>query len=353
MFKNIDEFRQFNSALILRCTLLIYSILSIAYVIEFFKGNLSFLYVAVFCTIIWGSYFLDRLTSIMSKYRESTPVITVLGFLAIYSYCMYTKFSSQTWAYIFPFSVLILFYFKHVWLIALSYAYMVALNIVDLIVHFEEFTGTPLALTETKQRLSCVILGTLFLSVMCSLLRRYETVVTDLYKEAAIDALTGLKNKDFVDEKVTQMINMNKQVPYTMVMLNVDKFSHINEMYGHSYGDILLAKVGNIVLEETKNYGNKMLNASRIYGDKFIIIFVNKNYDEVKDCYRAIRSRLNALILSRGSKEIIVHATISITDTRFCEHTYEELYKRAKFLQDRARLKGENNLIEDSVEFME
>lgn len=62
MFKNIDEFKKLNSKLVLRCIFIIYSVLTVAYIIELLKGNRDIGYVLFFCILLWGFYSLEYMS---------------------------------------------------------------------------------------------------------------------------------------------------------------------------------------------------------------------------------------------------------------------------------------------------
>lgn len=348
MFKNIDEFREFNSKLILRCILVIYGVLTVAYIIEFIKHNRSLEYTIVFCTVLWSSYILDRITLLSNRFLKFTPYVATWGYLVFYAFCMFTTVSSHTWIYVFPFAVLVPLMFRNTGLIIFAYIMFLAINIADLIRNFEAYTQTGTSIVELEQRFACIVLVLAFLLVLSSLLKRYEDLVTFIYKEASIDQISGLKTSDYVKEKVMPMIDHNTNITYSMVLINIDRFYKFNNIYGHAYGDKVLNKIGEIISKELNSI-KANVTACRLHGDKFLLIFTNRTFDEVSEYYNAIKSRLNALIIKKGSKELMVETTISVTDTRLCEHTYEGMYNRLRFLQDVARTQGKNMLIEDSI----
>lgn len=346
MFKNIDEFKHLNTILVLRCVAIIYTVLTVAYAIEYFKGNRTLTYVVIFIAMLWISYGVARFCYTIPKFSNFLPYIICLGYIIFYLFCMTTTIVGETWIYAFPFSCVLPFFFTNIGLVVFTYSIFILINIVDVLLNSDIYLSTTANITELEQRFACLLLVFSFLIVICYLLRRYEQVVTMVYKEGAIDPISGLHSKDYVIKKLEPMINDNKNLSYTLVFINIDRFSAINAGYGHSYGDTVLELVGSTINEELEPIRSNSFS-SRIYGDKFLIIFSNRTYEEVREYYKIIKQHLDNLVVKKNNQELFIRTTVCVTDTRFCEHTYNALYKRVRYLQDLARSKGDNNLLED------
>ena len=77
------------------------------------------------------------------------------------------------------------------------------------------------------------------------------------------DALTHLMNRRYYESRI-----MHLREACAILYFDVDDFKHVNDTYGHPYGDFVLAEVGR-VLEQT--YGKKGF-CYRIGGDEFSVI---------------------------------------------------------------------------------
>lgn len=84
------------------------------------------------------------------------------------------------------------------------------------------------------------------------------------------DTLSGLKNR-------TALLNdlENETAEVILVLLNIDRFSNINDYFGYEIGDQLLKAFSNR-LSETVDHDHLY----RISGDEFAIICVNRNFDD-------------------------------------------------------------------------
>ena len=81
------------------------------------------------------------------------------------------------------------------------------------------------------------------------ILARCERII-ELYKNKSIirsaekDELTGLYSKDFFFEYIRQIESREEQKPMDAVVVNIEHFHMINEMYGRDVGDEILKLVG-------------------------------------------------------------------------------------------------------------
>jgi diguanylate cyclase (GGDEF)-like protein len=84
------------------------------------------------------------------------------------------------------------------------------------------------------------------------------------------DTLTGLLDRRFFDEALLEEFKRAKDAngPFSVILLDLDKFKSINDTYGHIEGDTLLTRVG-LVLQRTNPPRHTL---SRFGGDEFAVI---------------------------------------------------------------------------------
>ncbi len=70
-----------------------------------------------------------------------------------------------------------------------------------------------------------------------------------LQHEATTDALTGLANRASFDRFIAAHFAkaMQENKPLAMLMIDVDKFKHVNDQYGHQIGDQVLRVLGRVL----------------------------------------------------------------------------------------------------------
>lgn len=74
-------------------------------------------------------------------------------------------------------------------------------------------------------------------------MKRAQDLLTE---RAQIDALTGLRNRSYLDERLVvemaQSVRMSR--PLSVVLMDLDHFKRLNDTYGHPFGDLVLQRIG-------------------------------------------------------------------------------------------------------------
>ena len=95
-----------------------------------------------------------------------------------------------------------------------------------------------------------------------------------LFKVAYYDSLTGLPNKVLLEKTVSKYIEDHPQDGMIgFIYFDIDEFSNINEVKGHSFGDQLLQQIANLL--NSKIEAPNML--ARTGGDEFVLALFELN----------------------------------------------------------------------------
>ncbi len=99
--------------------------------------------------------------------------------------------------------------------------------------------------------------------VELSQLRRTE-------RSAFIDHLTGLNNRRYFQTAFEVEVRRSRRyvLPLSLVMLDLDSFKSINDLYGHPFGDLVLRAVGQVLRRAVRDSDL----ACRIGGEEFSVI---------------------------------------------------------------------------------
>lgn len=73
--------------------------------------------------------------------------------------------------------------------------------------------------------------------------------------ETERDALTGLFNKEFFFEYGKRLDYRNNNMPMDAIVLDINRFRVINELYGRAYGDLILKRLGGSIHEVVQQTG--------------------------------------------------------------------------------------------------
>ena len=96
---------------------------------------------------------------------------------------------------------------------------------------------------------------------------------------AHTDSLTGIYNRYGFDELAEQMITKNPEAKFVAVLLDIDDFKFVNDIYGHVYGDNALKSLA----DSMKAFFPSDALLGRNGGDEFCILLKNYSYEDVKE----------------------------------------------------------------------
>lgn len=155
----------------------------------------------------------------------------------------------------------------------------------------------------------------------------------EIIHKVETDFLTGLYNKGALTEKITCWLAANPTAEAHMLMIDLDNFKNINDIYGHSFGDEVLKKTATVM--ESCFDENSIL--SRFGGDEFVVFVQGEPL-------RLIESRADTL-LQRLSDQIIgletpLKCSIGISSRSSRQDTFEDLFNRADSAMYQAKKKG-------------
>ena len=137
----------------------------------------------------------------------------------------------------------------------------------------------------------------------------YKKVKKGLEIETITDKLTGLYNRLYFNEIYDYLIEKFKRdkKPFSMLIIDIDNFKKINDTYGHTTGDEVLARLSKIIKEIIR----KTDFAFRYGGEEFVIIFPETKLDEaykvseriLKTVPQKIKINLEPITISGGIGE--------------------------------------------------
>lgn len=123
-----------------------------------------------------------------------------------------------------------------------------------------------------------IVIGIVVLTVFSIIYFKKRTISTKISKEDKmryVDHLTSLKNRHYLNQNYLKW-QSNKIYPQAIIVININKIGHINDVYGHEEGDMVIKSAANILI-------NNQLEQSdivRTNGDEFLIYMVG--YEEAK-----------------------------------------------------------------------
>lgn len=92
------------------------------------------------------------------------------------------------------------------------------------------------------------------LQTLSTRIRRANEQISALSDKAALDPLTGLFNQRAFDERLTEEVERARRYGshFSLILVDLDGFSAVNDTLGQDAGDELLAWVGRVIKEHTR-----------------------------------------------------------------------------------------------------
>ncbi len=165
----------------------------------------------------------------------------------------------------------------------------------------------------------------------------------NLRQESVRDPLTSLFNRRYMEQILPEAL-FNAQRgsrPLAILMVDIDNFKHINDYFGHPYGDRLLKQVGQLLVKSIRR--NDI--ACRFGGDEFILVMPDAPLESAWGRAEHIKQEmetLNADEAYRGEQRL----SLSIGVAAFPDHgqTIEELVEAADKALYLAKQCGRNQI---------
>lgn len=155
---------------------------------------------------------------------------------------------------------------------------------------------------------------------------------------AARDAGTGLLNKRAWTEYTIEQLNRKDGQVRWLVIIDIDDFKHINDTYGHIFGDQVIRRVAEIMQVLVGQRGV----IGRFGGDEYVILLEKvETREQLKTLLKTIAKEL-ALAFDPKTH---VTASIGVSEYPVDGNEYEELMRKADKALYLAKEKGKNRHI--------
>ena len=115
-------------------------------------------------------------------------------------------------------------------------------------------------------------------------------VFQKLQQQSITDGLTGVKTRRFLWEALSSECKRASRSgrPFSVVLMDLDKFKDVNDTLGHLEGDLVLARVGRL-LEQKCRQSNVV---ARYGGDEFIILMPETGVEQARTLAERLRQWL-------------------------------------------------------------
>lgn len=158
----------------------------------------------------------------------------------------------------------------------------------------------------------------------------------DLRRERDLDPLTGVLNRRGFEERAKPLFAQRSASPLALVLCDLDHFKSINDSYGHSAGDEVLATFGAILRQEL--HGGVV---GRFGGEEFAVLLAGATLEEAARTAEHIRSVVERRSFAAIPASRPVTASFGIAG-QARDDRLQDLYERADRRLYLAKFQGRN-----------
>jgi diguanylate cyclase (GGDEF)-like protein/PAS domain S-box-containing protein len=134
------------------------------------------------------------------------------------------------------------------------------------------------------------------------------------------DNLTDLYNRAFMEEEMKRLDD-SRQLPISIIMIDVNGLKLFNDTYGHQRGDQLLIKTAEILKNSTRSEDI----VARWAGDEFVILLPETDKKEMKN----IISRIEKNCIQTEDEETVISLAVGAAVKENCEENMFNIFDQA------------------------
>lgn len=130
-----------------------------------------------------------------------------------------------------------------------------------------------------------------------------------IYRLSITDSLTGVANRRHFDAILAQETERHARsgAPLSLVLVDLDAFKALNDLYGHVVGDNALR----VIATSLERAMHRACVTARYGGEEFACILPGTGHAEALDCAEAARAAIAALAVPHTGSPVADHVTAS------------------------------------------
>jgi len=167
---------------------------------------------------------------------------------------------------------------------------------------------------------------------------RFGAMQRELVRLASVDALTELHNRRVFFELAEEArTRCGESGALTAVMLDIDHFKRINDLYGHDVGDQAIAAVARAAQIEGAISG-------RLGGEEFAMLLEGQTLSQAARLAEQLRGRIAALRFDTANGPMTLTCSFGVSERKPGD-SIDDLLKRADVALYAAKTSGRNRVV--------
>lgn len=204
----------------------------------------------------------------------------------------------------------------------------------------------------SSKEIICIVLflGSLFVFLVCTLSLQTARDIKRIYTleiENITDPLMNISNRRHLDQKIEEEFSKAARydLPFSILMIDIDRFKNINDVYGHDTGDIILKKLGvliNTLIRETDT-------VARYGGEEIMLLCPLTNSDHAAWLAERLRCEIEKYVMTSldvedECRELFITVSIGVAEFSSDIFCATDLVKRADEAMYQAKNEGRNQI---------
>lgn len=163
-----------------------------------------------------------------------------------------------------------------------------------------------------------------------------------LEKEVFLDALTGVGNRRAYEMQIRESLRRyhRDSQPFSIVLMDVDRFKNINDKYGHAAGDKCLRQIVKLIVSVLR----KTDFFARYGGEEFLAILPECSAEEAGKVAEKVRLRIERTQFYYHDEQVPVTISLGVTEVKPEDKEPDEPFVRADKAMYQAKTRGRNNV---------
>lgn len=212
---------------------------------------------------------------------------------------------------------------------------------------------------ETMMTLSALIVpaiffcGALFVYLVCSLSLKTANDLREMFilkEETITDPLTGMYNRRYLERRLVEEFQraMRFKQPFSLFMLDIDHFKLVNDTYGHQIGDVVLRKLGHLIMDSVREVDVVI----RYGGEEILVILPNTIEGNAVELAERLRCQIEKTEMVapqtlKNQPAIFITISVGVSEYQFSDgwDNARNVLERADQALYRAKTEGRNRVV--------
>lgn len=196
-----------------------------------------------------------------------------------------------------------------------------------------------------QQRNFILILCTIVVFILLFL--RQLKVRKKLILLTKTDSLTGLTNRSALFAKGQELIDISsqQQLDLSVLLFNIHDFKCMNDSFGRHIGDLVLAKVAQLVSETMRSRDV----FARLNGEEFVAVLPSTDIGEAKAIAMRVIEKISNYDFRTLGLDNNITLNIGVANNHDTTAVFDDLLHAADLAMYQARSQGENQMVSYSA----